>query len=709
VNWTHRVDLKPLLHAQSVAIVGISQPDRFGGKLFENLQSFGYAGRIFGVNPRYDTLYEEPCYDSLQDLPERPDCALLAVPNERVLAALEDAAACGIRAAVIYASTYSEPQPGEASLQTRLREVALENDMVICGPNGMGFVSLAQHLAVSGFDTNPDTPIGDIALVTHSGSVWEAFLQNQRGLAFNYIVSSGNEIVTTVADYMQFALEDPVTRVIGLFLETVRDPQTFTDALAEAAERDIPVVVLKTGRTERGAKLAQAHSGALAGEDGAYDAVFEYYGVRRVTSVDEMMDTLELFDSGMRPRTRYVTALHDSGGQRALLVDLADACGVEFASISQETESRLAEVLDPGLAPINPLDAWGTGNASDEIYVDCLLALDADPATGLSLFACDLCPIDDPESSYPGIAAAIKDRLRNPLAWLVHLSAAASELQMAKLRGLGVPVLMGTETGLRATRHVVEYSEFQRRRSRPSNAQLREVPVPENLPELRRQLSLASGPLDEHASKQLLSAYGLTATRELRTEGLEQTLQAATELGYPVALKTAAGDLHKTEHGGVRLDLSGPEELTAAYRDIEERLGGQVLVQEMIGESAELILGIVNDPQFGPMLTLGTGGIYVEVLDDVRMLMLPTSSDAVHEALLKLRGAPLLQGARGRPPADLKAVVQAAAGLAALAADLGDQIAEVDVNPLRALPDRAVVVYALVVPKTPDPNAQGRS
>ena len=166
---------------------------------------------------------------------------------------------------------------------------------------------------------------------------------------------------------MQFALADPVTRVIGLFLETVRDPQTFTAALAEAAERDIPVVVLKTGRTERGAKLAQAHSGALAGEDSAYDAVFEHYGVRRVTSVDEMMDTLELFDSGMRPATRYVAALHDSGGQRALVVDLADACGVEFASISPETEARLAEVLEPGLAPINPLDAWGTGNASDAV------------------------------------------------------------------------------------------------------------------------------------------------------------------------------------------------------------------------------------------------------------------------------------------------------------------------------------------------------
>jgi acyl-CoA synthetase (NDP forming) len=526
--------------------------------------------------------------------------------------------------------------------------------------------------------------------------VWEAFLQNQRGVAFNYIVSSGNEIVTSIADYMEFALTDETTRVIGLFLETVRDPQTFTSALAEAAERDIPIVALKTGRSERGAQLAQAHSGALAGEDGVYDALFEHYGVRRVRSLDEMMDSLELFAAGMRPRTSFVSALLDSGGQRALLVDLAEAEQVEFAPISKQTQAKLREVLEPGLEPVNPLDAWGTGNGADDIYAKSLRALDADPSTGLTLFAVDLPPMDDASSWYANVVAPLKAGLHNPLAFLGHLSAAASASQMAELRGMGIPVLMGSETGLRAARHLLEYSAYQRARSRQSSGEVREVSPPENLQALREKLQRSTGSLDEHDSKQLLSAYGLTATREIRAAAAPEVLRAADEIGYPIALKTCA-DLHKTERGGVRLGLTNSEDLLAVYADFAARLGPEVLVQEMVPPGTELILGAVNDPQFGPMLTLGTGGIFVEVLDDVSMLALPTHPDAVRATLSRLRGAALLAGARGRPPADLDAVVNAALGLAALAVELGDLIAEIDVNPLVALPDRAVVVDALIV------------
>jgi acyl-CoA synthetase (NDP forming) len=698
-HGARRQDLTPLLHARSVAIVGISQPERFGGILFRNLEKFGYDGRIFGVNPGYDSLFERPCYPSLRDLPERPDCVLLAVANGRLPAALEEAGALGIPAAVIFASAYSDPANEKPSLQTRLKETARAHDMVVCGPNCMGFVSPGRRLPVTGYDTNPDTPGGNVTFIAHSGSVWESFLQNPRGLAFNYIVSSGNEMVTSVADYMQFALADETTRVIGLFLETVRDPRTFVAALAEAADRDVPVVVLKAGRSERGAQLAQAHSGALAGEDAVYDALFARFGVRRVTSIDEMMDTLELFATGMRPSKPAVSALLDSGGQRALLVDLAEAEGVRFAAISSETEARLAELIGPELEPINPLDAWSTQDGADDIYAQSLLALDADPAAGLTLFAVDLPRVDDAESFYPTIAAAVRDKLQKPLAWLVHSSATASETQLTQLRELEIPMLMGTETGLRAARHVLEYSAFQRTRAGAAFESTWEAPRPEDLAELRRQLQQSAGALGEYASKRILRAYGLTTTREIPADSLDEVLRAADEIGYPVVLKTAAGDLHKTERDGVRLDLASAEQLGTAYRDFEARLGPRVLVQQLIPAGADLILGFVDDPQFGPMLTIGTGGIFVEVLEDVVMLMLPTTPDTVRNALSRLRGASLLRGVRGRPPADVEAVVAAAMGLAALASDLADRIAEIDVNPLIALPDRAVVVDALIVPK----------
>jgi len=535
-------------------------------------------------------------------------------------------------------------------------------------------------------------------MICHSGSVWEAFLQNQRGVNFNYIISAGSEAATTMSDYMQFALENESTRVIGLFLETVRDPDTFTAALIEAAERDVPIVALKTGRSERGAQLARAHSGALAGEDGAYDALFEHYGVRRTRSTDELLDTLELFATGMRTRTHFVSAILDSGGQRALLVDLGEAEGVEFTPIDKDTQKKLSDVLEPGLDPVNPLDAWGTGNGADDIYAKGIQALDADPSTGITLLAADLPPMDDHDSWYLNIIRPLLSELRNPFAVLGHLSAATSAKQAGELREMGVPVLMGTETGLRATRHVVEYSAHQRDRAANANARPRPIAHPENLSELRERLRGASDALGEHESKQILAAYGLTTTRETQTRTLEETLSAGDEIGYPVALKTCA-DLHKTERGGVRLGIANREELSEAYSDFEERLGAEVLVQQMIPQGTELILGVVNDPQFGPMLTLGTGGIFVEVLADVSMLMIPTTPDAVRRVLTRLRGAALLAGARGKAPADIDAIVDAVMGLSALAGDLGESIAEIDVNPLVALPDRAVVVDALIVPK----------
>jgi acyl-CoA synthetase (NDP forming) len=697
-----RQDLTPLLHAKSLAVVGVSRPGRFGGILYDNLLRFGYPGRVLPVNPRYETIGEQPCYGSLSELPERPDCALLALPNDRLVPALEEVAACGIPAAAIFASAYSEPAQGEPSLQAQLADVARRHGIVLCGPNCMGFVALGQRLPVSGYVANPETPAGDITLITHSGSVWDAFLQNQRGLAFNYIVSSGNEAVTTVADYMQFALAEGETSAIGLYLETVRDPDTFRAALAQAAEQDVPVVVLKTGRSERGAQLAQAHSGALAGEDAVYEALFAYYGVQRVISIDEMMDTLELFAARGRPPTRYIAAIHDSGGQRALTVDLAEAIGVEFAAISDATRDRIAARLEPGLEAINPLDAWGTGNGAEEIFAESLLALDADPATGLVLFATDLYPLDNPESSYPRIAAAVRERLTKPLAWVVHLSAASSAHQMGKLRDLGIPVLMGTETGLRAAKHLLEYSAYQRERSTADASAVSTALPTRDREALREQIARATGALGEHESKQVLAAYGLVTTPERRANDLAEALRAADEIGYPVVLKTDAGDLHKTERDGVCLDLADREALSAAYGGLASRLGPQVLVQQMVPPGVELLLGIVNDPQFGPFLTLGSGGIFVEVLKDVRMLMLPTTRAAIETALGGLRAASLLAGVRGRPPADLDAAVRAALSLSELALELGEGILEIDVNPLIVGPGGAVVADALIVPKRPE-------
>jgi acetate---CoA ligase (ADP-forming) len=699
-------DLRPLLAPRSIAIVGISQLPRFGGWLFENLRRIGYPGRIYGVNPRYAELHGQRCYASLADLPEVPECAILAVPNERLLQAVQQAAALGMPAAVISASAFSAPADGQPSLQDQIAETARQSGMVVCGPNGMGFIAPASRACATGYAIEPGMPAGNVAFISHSGTVFDTIWQNNRGLHFNFLVSSGNEIVTTMADYMQFALGQASTRAIGLFLETVRDPATFRAALAEAAERDVPVVALKVGRSAEGARLAQTHSGAVAGSDAVYDAIFAEYGVRRVRSLDEVLDTLELFAAGLRPATRFITAIHDSGGERGHLVDLAEAEAVAFAQLSAGTLDRLAGILEPGLLPGNPLDAWGTGNDIARIYTQSMLALDADPATGLNVWVGDLYAAGSISDTYVQSAIDHLAQFRNPLVFLPNVAASVSLAHAARLRAAGIPVLMGTENGLRALAHLLNYCEAQRaRRAAAAVAYGPPAPSAEQAAEARRLLETASGPLDEHTSKQVLAAYGITCLPETVAGSLQEALEAAGRFGYPVAVKTAAGQLHKTDRGGVLLGISSDDALASAWQRLCEAFGPRVLVQPMAPPGVELVLGLIHDAQFGPMLALGLGGVFVEVFSDVRLLVLPTRPERVRAALHGLKCAPMLAGARGRPPANTEAVVEAALRLSALAADLGALIDSLDINPLLATPQGVLALDALIVPRHERPGS----
>jgi len=296
--------------------------------------------------------------------------------------------------------------------------------------------------------------------------------------------------------------------------------------------------------------------------------------------------------------------------------------------------------------------------------------------------------------------------LFNPLVWLVHLSASTSRSQAKAMRAMGVPVLMGTETGLKAVAHLMAHAAHQRALREGADTERSKVPSPTNLVAIREELSAATISLDEHTSKRILAAYGLEGPREKRVGSRGEAAAFAREIGYPVVLKTAIGASHKTERGGVRVDLRDEAELRAAYDDFERRLGPEVLVQEMVGEAPELLLGLVNDAQFGPMLLVGSGGVFAEVLEDFRLLTIPVSERRVREALLALRAAPLLGGFRGGPVADLEAVVRAALGLGTLAEDLADWVSEVDINPLRVMPRGAVVVDALIVPRAPGPRRE---
>ena len=450
-----RPALASLLEPRSVAVVGASaRPGSFGDQLVGQLLAGGYRGTVHLVNPRYREVAGRPCHPSLADLPGPVDLAVLAVPNAALEAQLTAAAEAGAPAAAIFASCADPP-----TLADRLRSIALEAGMAVCGGNGMGFFNLEQSLRVCGYPEPADLPAGPVAVVTHSGSVFSALLHNQRGLRFNLVVSAGNELVTSAAAYLDHALELPTTRVVALFLETVREPAAFRAALAKAAAQAIPVVALKVGRGQAARAMVAAHSGALAGEDGAYQALFDAYGVAQVATLDELADTCELL-AGRRAAPGGLAAIGDSGGERAHLLDLAERLRVPFATISEATRRRLAAVLEPGLPPTNPLDAWGTGNDADQIFATCIQALLDDPATAALALNLDLTTEPTPDTSYTGLAIAAAASTPKPVAVLANLASAADPAEAATLRAAGVPVLEGTATGLSALGHLLAYRDF---------------------------------------------------------------------------------------------------------------------------------------------------------------------------------------------------------------------------------------------------------
>jgi len=686
-----------MLEARSVAVVGASaRPDSFGEQLMVQLVRGGFDGHVHPVNPGYDEVLGYRCAPSIADLPGTVDLAILGVGNSRLEEHLAAAAEAGARSAVIFSSCYEPPQEGRPRLPERLAEIARRAGIIVCGGNGMGFLNVERRLRACGFYEPDDLEPGSVTLITHSGSVFSAFLHNDRRIRFNVAVSPGLELTATASDYADYALGLPSTRVLALFIETVRDPPEFRAALAKAQEQDVPVIVLKVGREDAAKPLVQAHSGALAGEDAAYDAVFDAHGALRVESLDEMADTIELLATGRRATKGGLAAMLDSGGERAHLIDAAAQAGVPFARISDETRSRLAETLEEGLPAVNPLDAWGTGHDHERIYRDCAAALLDDPDTAALAFAVDLTTQDPPEGGYLEVATQTNEATDVAFAVLSNLRSAIDRRDARWLRDRGVPILEGTLTGLRAFGHLLAYRDHRARS--PVRDGL--GPGQEIVERWRERLASDDEPLSEIEGMELLSDYEIPVVRSEACWSVERALEAAERIGWPVALKASAPGLaHKTEADGVRLGLAGEEDLRGAYLDIQVRLGPDVTVSAMAPPGVELALGLAHDEQFGPMVMVAAGGVLVEVLRDRRFALPPLDEDRARELLDRLAVRPLLDGARGRPPADTAAVARAVTRMSVLATDLGDRIAALDVNPLIAGERGCHAVDVLVIPR----------
>lgn len=682
-----RADLSPLLEARSIAVVGASQrPGSVGNQVMRQLQGGMYPGRILPVNPRYSQVEGVECLDSLA-LATEVDLAVLALPNDQLERSLQDAIAHGVRSVAIFASCFGQAHDG-VPLATRLEELAREGGIPVCGGNGMGYVNLDRQLRVTGFYQPLDLIPGGVTFLTHSGSLFSAMLHNHRGLRFNLVVSTGNELTTRMDDYIAYALHMETTAVIGLFLETVRDTSGMSAALAAAAQKDVPVVALKVGRTGRSKEAVATHSAALAGAYEAFTAYATAYNVHLVDTMDEMADTLELFSHPRRAGPGALGSVHDSGGERSLLIDTADRLGVPLASISQETRDRLSKVLDPGLEPDNPIDAWGTGRDAANVFTESLHALATDDAVGVVAFSVDLTAEESPAGGYGKIPIEVAASTNKPVVVLGNVAGSIDPVESALLREAGIPVLAGTETGLRAIAHLLTHRDRSGRRRAAAG------PSPSTL-ELWKARLATGATLDEADSLALLADFGLPVVSSTKVRGLGDALNAAAVCGYPVALKIS-GVAHKSDAGGVVLGVEKPASLIRAWETLTA-LSDELVVQPMAPRGVELALGVVRDELFGPIVVIAAGGVMIEALADRVTALPPIDLETARRLLSDLKIGKLLEGYRGSPARDLDAAAAAIVRMGDLAAHLGHLVESIDLNPLILLESGCVAVDALAV------------
>jgi acyl-CoA synthetase (NDP forming) len=668
-----------MLQARSVAIVGASgRAGSVGEQALRQLRNGGFDGEIYPVNPGYDSLLGLTCHPDISSLGRPVDLAVLAVSNTHLEAETEKALAAGARSLAIFASCHGLAADGITPLRQRITELANQAGAPICGGNGMGFVNVEDRLRVCGF-YQPDLLVpGGITFLSHSGSLFSALLHNRRGLAFNLVVSTGLELNTRMSDYFAWALDQESTKVVALFMETIRDPAGFSKALAIAADRETPVVALKVGASTRGRAAVATHSEAIAGDDAVYEALFDAHGVHRVLTMDEMADTMELMSTSRRPVPGGLGAVHDSGGERALLIDTADRVGVPIPDLGPATVNTLTGLLDPGLEPANPVDAWGTGRDATAVFIGCLNALATDPAIGVVAFSVDLTAEENMEEAYGMAALEAAAHTDKPIVVLAHVATTVDQMQAEVVRSGGVPVLQGTETGLRAIGHLIARADRLR------------WPEPE-----ARLTEPAS--FDVIEITELLEHYGIPVARTVTVDRLEDLLGAAGRLGYPVVLKTGSSD-HKTDVDGVVLGIADQGSLSSAYVDMTARLGPSVTVSEQIAPGVEIGLGMVTDPQFGPVVLVSAGGTLIELLRDRVALLPPVDDFRAGRAIARLAVDDVLRGVRGAGPVSLQSLLNAVVRFSELAADAHGIYSSIDLNPVIVGEDTAVVVDVLAVP-----------
>ncbi len=676
---TAPTDLDAALAPRSIAIVGASDnPHKVGGRPLLYLKRYGYRGDIYPVNPARGEVQGLKAYPELAALPQAPELAIVAVAGEEAVRAVQTCASLGVKVAVVMASGFGETGEAGRDAQRRMVEAARAAGMRLIGPNCQGLANFATGV-VANFSTifhELEGADGPVAIVSQSGANSQAIytLLRQQGLGVRHVHASGNEADVTVSDLAHAVVADPGVRLLLLYMEAIHDPATLARAAEAARQRDLPIVAIKAGRTESGKKAASSHTGALASEDRVVDAFFARHGIWRVADACELVSAARLYVSGARPRGRRLAFISNSGASCVMAADHADASGIPLAALSDSARARLAAAL-PGFATAsNPIDVTGALLGNSSLFGSILPILGEDGTSDLVAVAL---PVAGTGYDVPGFARDLAQFARR-YGQAVAL-AAPQETVRHEFAQAGIATFVREREAIDALVQLADHASLMRKRPAARQAFQPLPPVPAG----------ERGPLNEAESLALLAAAGLPVIEHRLCRSEDEVRAACAALGAPLAVKACSRDApHKSELGLVALGVTGAATALAEFARQRARLvqiGARfegVLVARMAGRGRELALGARVDPQFGPVVMVGDGGIYLEALKDFALLMPPFDEDEVRAALRGLRIAPLLAGVRGEAARDIDAVARMAVRLGEAILAWRDEIASVDVNPV---------------------------
>jgi acyl-CoA synthetase (NDP forming) len=677
-----------LLRPRSIAIVGVSpEPGSIGATMFSSLRSFDYGGAVHLVSRSRSEVFGQPCLPSIDDLPMDVDLAVLCLPRAGVLDAV---AACGRRhigGAIVFASGFAETGDAGLAEQHVIIETARRSGVAMLGPNCLGFinhldgVALCMALPKPRRDRNPT-----VGFLSQSGAMMLAAVDvvRAKGVGFTHVVSTGNEAVIGVEDFLAEMIEDDATRVIMLFIEQIRRPQRFLELAARARERRKPIVMFHSGRTSASRVAALSHTGALAGDFRTMTALTAHQGVILVESFDELIDVAALLVRFPDPPTAGVGIVSNSGAFRGIAFDVCQEAGLEVPAFSQSVQDRIAALMPSFAVTDNPTDLGTQLLRTPELLGTVTQAMLDDPKVG-SVVAAVVLGSQQQAVDKARAAHGVMCDAGKPVAFGAIGGEAASPEFFAVFDDHKVPLFRSPERALRAMARVTDYGLALRRwDERAHAASVLEAPPP--LPE--------SGTLPEYLGKVYLAKLGIAVPDGALARSVADAEQVAARIGYPVAMKAQAKDLpHKSDVGGVELGVGDADALRRRWERMHAAIGKArpdvrldgVLIERMSRPGLELIVGARRDPDWGPVVAVGFGGVLVEILDDVR-LMAPDVTDAdVMRELGRLRGATLLAGARGAPPADVAALAAVVAKVAALMRAAPD-VMEIDLNPVMVYP-----------------------